>query len=348
MTERDYVEDLETMINVFIFPLRAMKLVADNVLYNIFSNAEVLIGTNQEFLKGLDEVFPDGVESITADASVGHVFTNMADYFKMYKVYCANQQASLNAVEDQKKKNQKFKHYLEVCHSDPRCKGLFLQSFLIKPIQRVCKYPLLLRELIKHTPEEHPDYEPLEGAMAKIKSVVDNINEGQRTFEGLQRIIELQNVIEGVPDLVAPGRRLHREGDIKYHKSNKAKGETRHIFVLSDMLVLTTKKGTDKYEHKMSVYLDDCKLIVMADNQHIQNAFEMSQAMLKHKCIFSFDTVEDLNSWVKEIKLLIKEFQKKKLRDLAEAKKKAENQAELPFGATPISQLGQSPSVSRR
>jgi len=63
----------------------------------------------------------------------------------MYKVYCANQQTSLNTVEEQKKKNPQFKHYLEVCHTDSRCEGLFLQSFLIKPIQRVCKYPLLLR-----------------------------------------------------------------------------------------------------------------------------------------------------------------------------------------------------------
>ena len=67
-----------------------------------------------------------------------------ADYFKMYKVFCANQTTSLTTVE-QLKKNPQFKKNLDVCHTDPRCRGLFLQSFLIKPIQRVCKYPLLLR-----------------------------------------------------------------------------------------------------------------------------------------------------------------------------------------------------------
>jgi hypothetical protein len=63
----------------------------------------------------------------------------------MYKVFCANQQNSLAAVDQHSKKNPQFKKNLDVCHSDPRCRGLFLQSFLIKPIQRVCKYPLLLR-----------------------------------------------------------------------------------------------------------------------------------------------------------------------------------------------------------
>lgn len=63
----------------------------------------------------------------------------------MYKVYCANQQTSLNTVETLIKKHTQFKKKLDVCHTDARCRGLFLQSFLIKPIQRVCKYPLLLR-----------------------------------------------------------------------------------------------------------------------------------------------------------------------------------------------------------
>lgn len=67
----------------------------------------------------------------------------------MYKVFCANQQNSLTAVDTQTKKNPQFKKNLDVCHSDPRCRGLFLQSFLIKPIQRVCKYPLFLRASIQ-------------------------------------------------------------------------------------------------------------------------------------------------------------------------------------------------------
>jgi hypothetical protein len=52
---------------------------------------------------------------------------------------------------------------------------------------------------LRHTPEDHPDYQSLLQAMDKIQEVVSNINEGQRTFEGLQRIIELQNTIDGVP-----------------------------------------------------------------------------------------------------------------------------------------------------
>jgi RhoGEF domain len=58
--------------------------------------------------------------------------------------------------------------FLDICHSDEKCKGLFINSFLIKPIQRLCKYPLLLRELIEHTPETHPDYQVLVTSKQKV------------------------------------------------------------------------------------------------------------------------------------------------------------------------------------
>jgi len=54
-----------------------MQIVPEQVLYSIFSNAEVIIGCNQEFLRGLKEIFPAGADSITAEAQIGQVFTKM-------------------------------------------------------------------------------------------------------------------------------------------------------------------------------------------------------------------------------------------------------------------------------
>jgi len=329
-TEVQYVEDLETLISVFIIPLRAMELVSDQVIYAIFSNVEVLLGCNKEMAKELEKATNNGTKD-GDQVQVGQCFTKLADYFKMYKVYSANQQVSLTTVEQQSKKNSRFKSYVDVCHSDPRCQGLFLQSFLIKPIQRVCKYPLLLRELIKFTPEEHPDHEHLTKAFEKINEVVANINEGQREAEGLQRIIDLQKLIDGIDSLVAPGRRLHKEGDLMYYKSAKTKHpEKRHVFFFSDLIMLTTKKGDKKFEHKMSVPLEDCKLIVLADSQYIKNAFELHQKQVtRHKCILSDSSADEIKFWVKEIKTLIREYQRKRLRELAEAKKKMEQMTAL-------------------
>ena len=45
-----------------------------------------------------------------------------------------------------------------------------LGSFIIKPIQRICKYPLLLQSIVDHTPKDHFDYENLLAAVAKAVS----------------------------------------------------------------------------------------------------------------------------------------------------------------------------------
>ncbi|XP_068954789.1 rho guanine nucleotide exchange factor 38-like [Petaurus breviceps papuanus] len=53
-------------------------------------------------------------------------------------------------------------------------------SLIIKPVQRVMKYPLLLCELRNSTPPSHPDYRELEDALAAVKDINVNINELKR------------------------------------------------------------------------------------------------------------------------------------------------------------------------
>jgi hypothetical protein len=85
----------------------------------------------------------------------------------------------------------------------------------------------------------------------------------------------------------------------------------------------------------------------------IKNAFELTQNQLKTKCILSLGSVEDMNAWVKEVKTLVKEFQKKKAKEMAQAqaKKKAEEDGPvLPPGTIPIAlaQTVSSPMIMRR
>lgn len=49
---------------------------------------------------------------------------------------------------------------------------LELSSYLIKPVQRLCKYSLLLGQLIKYTLPEHPDRENLEKALKLVSDMV--------------------------------------------------------------------------------------------------------------------------------------------------------------------------------
>jgi RhoGEF domain len=80
------------------------------------------------------------VSTLDDDAELlGNVFSNFAPFLKMYTAYCANHTMAATNVEVLRKSNVNFRDTLRICETDPRCKGLNLFSYLIKPVQRVCK-----------------------------------------------------------------------------------------------------------------------------------------------------------------------------------------------------------------
>lgn len=81
-----------------------------------------------------------------------------------YKGYCSNQLAA-KALLDQKKPDRRVQDFLQRCLESPFSRKLDLWSFLDIPRSRLVKYPLLLREILKHTPPDHPDIASLEKAV---------------------------------------------------------------------------------------------------------------------------------------------------------------------------------------
>ena len=80
---------------------------------------------------------------------------------------------------------------------EPECRGLDILAFIVKPVQRLCKYPLLLRELIKYTPKEHSDYANLLHAMDKMESLVALVNKSSREAANVQKLTEIENSLIG-------------------------------------------------------------------------------------------------------------------------------------------------------
>ena len=72
-------------------------------------------------------------------------------------------------------RNEKFKEYQK--SKMEACNGLNLASLIITPIQRVPRYELLLRDMIKNMEEEHPDYSELNKAYELVKAVNLDINQ---------------------------------------------------------------------------------------------------------------------------------------------------------------------------
>lgn len=64
-----------------------------------------------------------------------------------------------------------------------------IASLLIKPVQRLLKYPLLLAAIIDETPDSHPDKPKLKAAMEQMQQVARGVNEGKRRREVVKDVL---------------------------------------------------------------------------------------------------------------------------------------------------------------
>jgi Rho guanine nucleotide exchange factor 4 len=71
-----------------------------------------------------------------------------------------------------------------------------LEGFLLNPVQKICKYPLQLAELLKYTPQTHPDYESVQQALKAMKKIAALINERKRKMESIEKLARWQLTVE--------------------------------------------------------------------------------------------------------------------------------------------------------
>ena len=87
------------------------------------------------------------------------------------------------------------------CESNPACRGLKLLDYLIKPVQRLCKYTLLLREIERATPDAHPEIQDLKLALEKITSIVNKVNATAKESVNISSLISLEERLSDMPQV---------------------------------------------------------------------------------------------------------------------------------------------------
>ena len=164
--------------------------------------------------------------------------------------------------------NKKFTTYYEFCSNYPsaiheatiRAEDLRkydkvipssqLPSYLIKPVQRICKYPLLMRELLKNTPDTDPDYDNILKGHEVMKKVAANVNEENR--RGENRLLA-EDFAKRVDDW--KGLDYQNFGPLNYMETMVVKifdSEKEYIVYIFDSYVIFSKEGplTKKKDYK--------------------------------------------------------------------------------------------------
>ncbi|XP_034029203.1 phosphatidylinositol 3,4,5-trisphosphate-dependent Rac exchanger 1 protein isoform X3 [Thalassophryne amazonica] len=198
-TERDYVGTLRFLQSAFLHRIRQTAddqqcLSPENVKI-LFSNIEDILELHVDVLRAVEARLQPEPQPQHA---LGYVFLDFKDRFSVYGEYCSNHEKALRLLMELNK-IPNVRTFLLHCMllGGKKSTDIPLEGYLLTPIQRICKYPLLLKELLKRTPKKHTDYPAVEEALQAMKAVCSNINETKRQMEKLEALEQLQSHIEG-------------------------------------------------------------------------------------------------------------------------------------------------------
>uniref|UniRef100_A0A8B9MTK6 Rho guanine nucleotide exchange factor 17 n=1 Tax=Accipiter nisus TaxID=211598 RepID=A0A8B9MTK6_9AVES len=223
----------------------------------IFDQIPELLEHHEQFL----EQIHDCVQNWHEKQKVGDLLVQSFSkdvLVNIYSAYIDNFLNAKDAVRIAKEARPAFMKFLEQSMRENKEKQA-LSDLMIKPVQRIPRYELLVKDLLKHTPEDHPDHPFLIDAQRNIKQVAERINKGMKSAEEVERnariVQEIESHIEGMEDLQAPLRRFLRQEMVVEVKAVGGKKD-RSFFLFTDLLVCTTlkRKSGSLRRSSMSLY----------------------------------------------------------------------------------------------
>ncbi|KAM9627526.1 rho guanine nucleotide exchange factor TIAM1 isoform 3-T6 [Morphnus guianensis] len=275
-TERTYVKDLNCLMERYLKPLQKETFLTPDELDVLFGNLTEMVAFQVEFLKTLEDgvrLVPDlekleKVEQFKKVLfSLGGSFLYYADRFKLYSAFCASH-TKVPKVLVKAKTDTAFKAFLDA-QNPRRQHSSTLESYLIKPIQRILKYPLLLKELFALTDVESEEHYHLDVAIKTMNKVASHINEMQKIHEEYgavfdQLIAEQTGEKKEVADLSMGDLLLHNTVIWLNPPASLGKWKKEPelaAFVFKTAVVLVYKDGSKQKKklggsHRASIYED--------------------------------------------------------------------------------------------
>ncbi|XP_056332391.1 pleckstrin homology domain-containing family G member 3 [Danio aesculapii] len=293
-TERMYVMDLRSIVEdylVHIIDTTDLPIKPEQVC-SLFGNIEHIYEFNSELLQCLDLCASDPV-------AIARCFVDKSEYFEIYTQYCTNYPNSVAVLTDCLRNKTLAKFFRDRQASLRR--SLPLGSYLLKPVQRILKYHLLLQEIAKHFDRSQAGFDVVTEAIESMTGVAWYINDMKRKHEHAVRLQEVQSLLinwKGA-DLCTYGE-LVLEGTFHVQR---AKNE-RTLFLFDKMLLITKKRG-EHYVYKTHI---SCSTLMLIESA--KDLLRFSVTHYKHPKqphTVQARTVEEKKLWAHHIKRLILE-----------------------------------------
>uniref|UniRef100_A0AAZ3PM11 Intersectin 2b n=1 Tax=Oncorhynchus tshawytscha TaxID=74940 RepID=A0AAZ3PM11_ONCTS len=325
-TEERYVEDLQIVMEVFHKPMSESGRLTEAEMVMIFVNWKELIACNTKLLKALQVRKKTGGVNMPVQV-IGDILASELPHLQPYIQFCSCQLNGATLLQSRTDNQQDFKDFLKKIATDYRCKGMPLSSFLLKPMQRITRYPLHIKNILESTQEEHADCRPLREALERAEELCTQVNEGVREKENCDRLEWIQSHVqcEGVTEnlvfnsltnCLGPRKLLH-SGKVYKMKGNKE----LWAFLFNDFLLLThaarqfsssgpdrlftSKNSTQLKMYKPPVFLNEI-LVKLPDSSSEEPFFHISN--IDRVYSLKTENINERTAWVQKIKAACEDF----------------------------------------
>ncbi|KAJ4943235.1 hypothetical protein JOQ06_005740 [Pogonophryne albipinna] len=232
-TESNYVEILNTILQLFKIPLEKEEqvggpILAQEEMKTIFGSIPEIHDVHTRIKGDLEDLLTDWSD----DKSVGDIILKYSnDMVKAYPPFVNFFEMSKETIVRCEKQKPRFHAFLKINQCKPECGRQTLVELLIRPVQR-------LPNVKKHTPDDNPDKEKLDKAIESLKEVMTHINEDKRKTEGQKQIFDVVYEVDGCPaNLLSSHRSLvYRVETIALGDQPCDRGEHVTLFLFNDCL----------------------------------------------------------------------------------------------------------------
>ncbi|XP_049913956.1 intersectin-2-like [Epinephelus moara] len=326
-TEETYVDDLELVLDVFYKPMSESGRLTEAEMGVIFVNWRELIMCNTKLLKALRVRKKTEGENMPVQL-IGDLLASELAHMQPYIRFCSCQLNAAALLQSKTHNQPDFKDFLKKIATNYRCKGMPLSSFLLKPMQRITRYPLLIKNILEHTPDGHADRSPLREALERAEELCSQVNEGVREKENSDRLEWIQShvqcegaiehlVFNSLTNCLGPRKLLH-SGRLYKTKSSRE----LWAFLFSDFLLLThsakpfSSSGPDKLfslktniqlkMYKTPLFLNEVLVKMPPDPSSDEPLFHVSH--IDRVYTLKTETLNERTTWVQKIKAASEHF----------------------------------------
>ncbi|KAK2859466.1 hypothetical protein Q5P01_004086 [Channa striata] len=304
-TERIYIKHLKDICEGYIRQCRKHPdMFTEQQLQTIFSNIEDIYRFQRQFLKDLEKKYNKEQPHLS---EIGSCFLLQGEGFSIYSEYCNTHPAACMELQ-RLMKSGKYKHFFEACRLLQQMIDISIAGFLLTPVQKICKYPLQLGELLKYTPKDHSDYSGVSKAYEAMKNVASLINERKRRLESIDTIAHWQVAIlhwEG-PDVLERSSELIHSGELT-RIIRQGKMQQRSFFLFDHQLVFCKKDvlRRDLLHYRGRLDMDQTEVVDVPDGRDpdlgltLRNALRMRHAStLELMCVLCCKKTQDKQRWL--------------------------------------------------